>query len=201
MEEKVINNTLVSPEEDRQVNNVVEHVSEKILIGITGDLSSEDKEFCEKETKQIMDLLSPKQFARFVSKKLYLIDLYGAEEVGEIIVARLAMNRKPKTYDYTLTNLVSGNTGTLGSYLGTLKVTTERILLKVIPARLFLERGYIAVDDNGTSLTLLDPDLDRKLVVIDDLNLYFALQQDPSCFEDVWVEVISEFPKGRKWYY
>ena len=48
MEEKVINNTLVSPEEGRQVNNVVEHVSEKTLIGITGDLSSEDKEFCEK---------------------------------------------------------------------------------------------------------------------------------------------------------
>ena len=93
------------------------------------------------------------------------------------------------------------DTGTLGSYLGALKVTTERILLKVVPARLFLERGYTAVDDNGTSLTLLDPDLDRKLVVIGDLNLYFALQQDSSCFEDVWVEVVSELPKGKKWYY
>ena len=102
---------------------------------------------------------------------------------------------------FCLPGQVKLNTGTLGSYLGTLKVTTERILLKVISARLFLERGYIAMDDNGTSLTLLDPDLDRKLVVIGDLNLYFALQQDPSCFEDVWVEVVSELPKGRKWYY
>ena len=91
--------------------------------------------------------------------------------------------------------------GKLGSYLSALKVTTERIQLKVIPARLFLERGYTAVDDNGTSLTLLDLDLDRKLVVTGDLNLYFALQQDSSYLADVWVEVVSELPKGRKWYY
>ena len=116
MEEKMTSNSQVSPEEGRQVNNGVEHVSEKTLIGITGDLSSEDKEFCEKETKQIMDLLSPKQFARFVSKKLYLIDLYGAEEVGEIIVARLAMNRKPKTYDYTLHQLGIGRPCVLPSW-------------------------------------------------------------------------------------
>ena len=74
MEEKMTSNSQVSPEEGRQVNNVVEHVSEKTLIGITGDLSSEDKEFCEKETKQIIDLLSPKQFAHFLSKGLYLIE-------------------------------------------------------------------------------------------------------------------------------
>ena len=90
-------------------------------------------------------------------------------------------------YVFCLPGQVKLDIGKLGSYLGALKVTTER--------------GYIAVDDNGTSLTLLDPDLDRKLVIIGDLNLYFALQQDPSCFEDVWVEVVSELPKGRKWYY
>jgi len=104
-------------------------------------------------------------------------------------------------YVLCLPGQVKLDAGKLGSYLSALKVTTERIQLKVIPARLFLERGYIAVDDNGTSLTLLDPDLDRKLVIIGDLNLYFALQQDSSCFEDVWVKVVSEFPKGRKWYY
>lgn len=104
-------------------------------------------------------------------------------------------------YVFCLPGQVKLDIGKLGSYLGALKVTTGRIQLKVVPARPFLERGYIAVDDNGTSLTLLDPDLDRKLVIIGDLNLYFALQQDPSCFEDVWVEVVSELPKGRKWYY
>ena len=91
-------------------------------------------------------------------------------------------------YVLCLPGQVKLDAGKLGSYLSALKVTTD-------------ERGYTAVDDNGTSLTLLDPDLDRKLVIIGDLNLYFALQQDPSCFEDVWVEVVSELPKGRKWYY
>ena len=104
-------------------------------------------------------------------------------------------------YVFCLPGQVKLDIGKLGSYLGALKVTTGRIQLKVVPVRPFLERGYIAVDDNGTSLTLLDPDLDRKLVIIGDLNLYFALQQDSSCFEDVWVKVVSEFPKGRKWYY
>lgn len=103
-------------------------------------------------------------------------------------------------YVLCLPGQIKLDAGKLGSYLSVLKVTTERILLKVIPARLFLERGYIAVDDNGTSLTLLDSDLDKKLVVIGDLNLYFALQQDSSYLADAWVEVISEFPKGRKWY-
>ena len=56
MEEKMTSNSQVSPEEGRQVTNVVEQVSEKTLIEITGDLSSEDKEFCEKETKQIIDV-------------------------------------------------------------------------------------------------------------------------------------------------
>ena len=97
--------------------------------------------------------------------------------------------------------LVKLNNGSLGSYLCALKVTTGKIFLRAIQARMFLERGYMAVDENGTSLTLLDPDLDRKLVVIGDLNLYFALRQDSSCLDNVWVEVVSELPKGRKWYY
>ena len=49
MEEKMTSNSQVSPEEGRQVVNVMEHVSEKALIEIVGDLSLEDKEFCEKE--------------------------------------------------------------------------------------------------------------------------------------------------------
>lgn len=97
--------------------------------------------------------------------------------------------------------LVKLNNGSLGSYLCALKVTTGKIFLSAVQARIFLERGYMAVDENGTSLTLLDPNLDRKLVVIGDLNLYFALKQDSSCLDNVWVEVVSDFPKGKKWYY
>lgn len=91
--------------------------------------------------------------------------------------------------------------GALWSNLCALKAGNGPIILKAVQARPFLEKGYMAVDDNGIFLTSLDPDLDKKLVVIDDLNLYFALQQDSSCFEDVRVEILSKFPKGRKWYY
>ena len=104
-------------------------------------------------------------------------------------------------YVFCLPGQVKLNTGTLGSYLCALKTGTGRILLRVNQARLFLESGYMAVDDNGIPLTLLDPDLDRKLVVTSDLHLYFALRQDPSCLGNVWVETVPEFPKGKKWYY
>ena len=69
-------NTPVSPQEGRQVVNVMEHVSEKALIEIVGDLSLEDKEFCEKETKQILELLSPKQFAALLLEAVTVIDLF-----------------------------------------------------------------------------------------------------------------------------
>ena len=81
MEEKMTSNSQVSPEEGRQVVNVMEHVSEKALIEIVGDLSLEDKEFCEKETKQILELLSPKQFAALLLETVTVIDLFGAEHV------------------------------------------------------------------------------------------------------------------------
>lgn len=96
MEEEMKSNTPVSPQEGRQVVNVMEHVSEKALIEIVGDLSLEDKEFCEKETKQILELLSPKQFAALLLETVTLIDLFGAEQAGKIVVGRLVMNRKPK---------------------------------------------------------------------------------------------------------
>ena len=57
MEEKVVNNGLADQLKGQQVANEVEHVSEKALIEIVGDLSLEDKEFCEKETKQILERL------------------------------------------------------------------------------------------------------------------------------------------------
>ena len=101
-------------------------------------------------------------------------------------------------YVLCLPGQVKLSTCVLGSYINTLKVTTEKILLKAVPARIFLEKGYTTVDDNGTSLTLLDADLDKKLVVISDFNLYFALRLNPIYLDNVWVEVMAEFPKNRK---
>ena len=57
----------------------------------------------------------------------------------------------------------------------------------------------LAIDDNGTPLTLLDQDLSQKLVIIEDLNLFFALQREELILNNnVWLEVLSNLPKNRK---
>lgn len=162
MEEKMTSNSQVSPEEGRQVNNVVEHVSEKTLIGITGDLSSEDKEFCEKETKQIIDLLSPKQFAHFLSKGLYLIELYGAEEIGKIIVARLAMNRKPKNKS-------------VNALAETIRDVGVQIMPLVIPATVAKHFGYEIEDFDGNPIP--EDKLGITIVIIDGQTRYLAIRK------------------------
>ena len=162
MEEEMKSNTPVSPQEGRQVNNVVEHVSEKALIKIAGDLSSEDKEFCEKETKQIIDLLSPKQFAHFLSKGLYLIELYGAEEVGKIIVARLVMNRKPKNKS-------------VNALAETIRDVGVQIMPLVIPATVAKHFGYEIEDFDGNPIP--EDKLGITIVIIDGQTRYLAIQK------------------------
>ena len=44
------------------MNAVYESVARKEQLKISGGLSSDDLEFCKKESKQITDVLSPKQF-------------------------------------------------------------------------------------------------------------------------------------------
>lgn len=162
MEEKMTSNSQVSPEEGRQVNNGVEHVSEKTLIKIAGDLSLEDKEFCEKETKQIIDLLSPKQFAHFLSKGLYLIELYGAEEIGKIIVARLAMNRKPKNKS-------------VNALAETIRDVGVQIMPLVIPATVAKHFGYEIEDFDGNPIP--EDRLGITIVIIDGQTRYLAIQK------------------------
>ena len=162
MEEKMTSNSQVSPEEGRQVVNVMEHVSEKALIKIAGDLSLEDKEFCEKETKQIIDLLSPKQFAHFLSKGLYLIELYGAEEIGKIIVARLAMNRKPKNKS-------------VNALAETIRDVGVQIMPLVIPATVAKHFGYEIEDFDGNPIP--EDKLGITIVIIDGQTRYLAIQK------------------------
>ena len=162
MEEKMTSNSQVSPEEGRQVVNVMEHVSEKTLIKIAGDLSLEDKEFCEKETKQIIDLLSPKQFAHFLSKGLYLIELYGAEEIGKIIVARLAMNRKPKNKS-------------VNALAETIRDVGVQIMPLVIPATVAKHFGYEIEDFDGNPIP--EDKLGITIVIIDGQTRYLAIQK------------------------
>lgn len=88
----------------------------------------------------------------------------------------------------------------VGSYRCNLKVHTGEVMLEAVFAEDFLMKGYKATDLNGISVTLLDPDLSKKLVIVEDLNLYFALQQEQLLDStSVMVEVLEDLPRGKKW--
>ena len=162
MEEKMTSNSQVSPEEGRQVVNVMEHVSEKALIEIVGDLSLEDKEFCEKETKQILELLSPKQFAALLLETVTVIDLFGAEQAGEIVVGRLVMNRKPKNKS-------------VNALAETIRDVGVQIMPLVIPATVAKHFGYEIEDFDGNPIP--EDRLGITIVIIDGQTRYLAIQK------------------------
>lgn len=162
MEEKMTSNSQVSPEEGRQVVNVMEHVSEKALIEIVGDLSLEDKEFCEKETKQILELLSPKQFAALLLETVTVIDLFGAEQAGKIKVGRLAMNRKPKNKS-------------VNALAETIRDVGVQIMPLVIPATVAKHFGYEIEDFDGNPIP--EDKLGITIVIIDGQTRYLAIQK------------------------
>ena len=88
----------------------------------------------------------------------------------------------------------------VGSYRCNLKVHTGEVMLEAVFAEDFLRKGYKATDLNGNSVTLLDSDLSKKLILVEDLNLYLALQQDQLLDTPcVMVEVLKDLPRGKKW--
>lgn len=88
----------------------------------------------------------------------------------------------------------------VGAYRCNLKVHAGEITLEAVCAGDFLRKGYKATDPDGYSLTLLDSDLERKLVIVGDLNLYLALQQETFLESDnVTVEVLNDLPRARRW--
>ena len=162
MEEEMKSNTPVSPQEGQQVANEVEHVSEKALIEIVGDLSLEDKEFCEKETKQILELLSPKQFAALLLEAVTVIDLFGAEQAGEIVVGRLVMNRKPKNKS-------------VNALAETIRDVGVQIMPLVIPATVAKHFGYEIEDFDGNPIP--EDKLGITIVIIDGQTRYLAIRK------------------------
>ena len=162
MEEEMKSNPPVSPQEGQQVANEVEHVSEKALIEIVGDLSLEDKEFCEKETKQILELLSPKQFAALLLEAVTVIDLFGAEQAGEIVVGRLVMNRKPKNKSVNVLAETILDVGML-------------VMLLAIPATVARHFGYEIEDFDGNPIP--EDKLCVTVVIIDGQTRYLAIQK------------------------
>ena len=88
----------------------------------------------------------------------------------------------------------------VGSYRCNLKIHTGEVMLEAVSAEVFLRRGYKATDPNGIIVTLLDSDLSQKLVIIDDLNLYFALQQETQLEDNnVIVEILDDLPRAKRW--
>ena len=62
----------------------------------------------------------------------------------------------------------------------------ETIVIHVTTVYGYLARGISVVDENGDLVTVLDDDLEKKLVIVDsDLNLWYALQQSPHIADEV----------------
>ena len=73
-------------------------------------------------------------------------------------------------------------------------------MLEAVSAEVFIRRGYKATDPNGILVTLLDSDLPNKLVIVEDLNLYFALQQEMLLEDDnVVVGILDDLPRAKRW--
>ena len=51
------------------------------------------------------------------------------------------------------------------------------------------------MDDNGELISLLDMDIDRKLVLLEDISLYFALQQTKLPDSNIVVDILIENAK------
>lgn len=147
------------------MNAVYESVARKELLKISGGLSSDDLEFCKMETKQITDVLSPKQFAMLImlgTEACSLIDLLGAEEAGEIIIGRLDMNRKPKEQ-------------AIDAMTETILEVGPQIMCLVIPATVAVHFGYKVTDFEGNPIP--GNKLCRSIVVIDGQTRYSAIRK------------------------
>ena len=159
------------------VNEQENHTVQKELLKLVGELSSTDVEFCKAETQKLVDL-SPKMFARaFLS--LYLVDLLGAEEAGEIRVARLVMNRNPKVKS-------------VESLKGTILEIGTQIMCVIIPATVAVKFGYNVTDFDGNYIP--EEELSKTVVVIDGQTRYSAVRKIRKEYPDRKMELYAYFP-------
>ena len=114
-------------------------------------------------------------------------------------VLKLVEELKQKGYVLCLPQKIRLDTGLIGKLTCNLHCNANAPMLHVIPAKIFLSKGWLAVDDNGDLLSLLDTDVDRKLVLLEDISLYFALQQTRILDSNIAVDILTEMPRGRKW--
>jgi len=100
---------------------------------------------------------------------------------------------KQKGYVLCLPQKIRLDTGLIGKLTCNLHCNANAPMLHVIPAKIFLSKGWLAVDDNGDLLSLLDTD------VLEDISLYFALQQTRILDSNIAVDILTEMPRGKKW--
>lgn len=155
-------NTSIMEEKNLSANPLPTGVAQKELLKIAGELSPDELQFCKDETEQILNVLSPKQFAKFLVGACQAIDLTSAEESGEIIIARLDMNRKPKAK--AIEEL----------YKTILEVGTQ-IMCLVIPATVAVHFGYRVTDFEGNPIP--EDKLCRTIVIFDGQTRYYAIQK------------------------
>ena len=104
---------------------------------------------------------------------------------------------KQKGYVLCLPQKIRLDTGFIGKLTCNLHCSANAPMLHVIPAKTFLSKGWLAVDDNGELISLLDTDIDRKLVLLEDISLYFALQQTKILDGNIAVDILTEMPRGE----
>ena len=150
---------LIMEEKNLLTSPLSASIIQKESIEIAGELSSVDRDFCKKKTKQILDISSPKQFAKPM-EACQIVDLSSAEEDGEIIIGKLDMNRKPKEK-------------AINAMYGTILEVGAQIMCLVIPATVAVYFGYRITDFEGNPIP--KNELYRTVVIIDGQTRYSAI--------------------------
>ena len=140
----------------REEMNVVDETQARLSPGVTPE---EAATFTQKVKK--FGELSPKHFAR-VFMGLYLFDLLGAEQAGEIIAGRVVMNRwpKPKAVNSMAISIMEDG---------------MQIMLLVIPGTVAVQMGYAVEDFEGNRIP--EEQLSRTVVIVDGQTRYMAIKK------------------------
>ena len=143
-------------QDKREEMNVVDETQVKLAPGVTPE---EAATFTQKVKK--FGELSPKHFAR-VFMGLYLFDLLGAEQAGEIIAGRVVMNRwpKPKAVNSMAISIMEDGI---------------QIMLLVIPGTVAVQMGYAVEDFEGNRIP--EEQLSRTVVIVDGQTRYMAIKK------------------------
>ena len=143
-------------QDKREEMNVVDETQVKLAPGVT----PEEAATFTQEVKKIGEL-SPKHFARVLTG-LYLFDLLGAEQAGEIIAGRVVMNRwpKPKAVNSMAVSIMEDG---------------MQIMLLVIPGTVAVQMGYAVEDFEGNRIP--EDQLVQTVVIVDGQTRYMAIKK------------------------